>query len=317
MRRTVSLVAALLALVLFVGVLSACGTQVETPAIVCTVYPIYDWTLAVLGDYAKTYPVMLLSDNGDDPHNYQPTVREIAAARDAELFLSVGGISDAWAEEIAKPTGKWLTLIDAVELCGMDHAHHDHEHGDGHSHDEIDEHFWLSLGNAKKAVAAIAEALSEVYADDAEAVSAFTENAARYVEALDALDARYRSAVLAAERDTVLVADRFPFLYLFEDYGIHYHAAFPGCSAETEASFATVVSLARAVEELALSVVLVSETGTRELADTVIAASGREGVSVLVLHSCQSVSRDEREKGVTYLTIMEENLAVLSAALAP
>ena len=315
LRRGTALL--LLCLVLLPLLCGCALTGKEHSEIVCTVYPLYDWTLAVLGDYAERYPVLLLSDNGNDPHNYQPTVREIAAVKDAALFLSVGGVSDAWAEEIAKPTGKWLTLLDAVELCGMDHEHHDHEHGDGHTHDEIDEHFWLSLGNAKRAVLAITEALSEVYADDAEAVAAFRKNAEAYTERLDTLDGRYRAAVAEAARDTVLVADRFPYLYLFSDYGIRSHAAFPGCSAETEASFATVVSLAKTLEELRLTTVLITETGTRDLADTVIAAAGRSDVSVLVLHSCQSVSLKERESGISYLSIMEENLAVLSAALAP
>lgn len=321
-RQIIRALALAFVLAVLLGALSGCADQERTDAeIVCTIYPIYDWTVEILGEHAERYKVLCLSDGGEDPHNYQPTVTEIAAVKDSRLFLSSGGITDAWVAEIAKPTGAWLTLIDEVELCTEDHS--DHAHGDGHGHgetghyhDDVDEHFWLSLENARRAVIAITEELCEIYAEDTAAVSDFRSNAAAYVERLVDLDTRYAEAVQAAERDTVLVADRFPYLYLFERYGIRYHAAFPGCSAETEASFATVASLIERVKELKLSVVLITETGKPDLAETVVAASGQGDVSILVLHSCQSVTEEERAGGMTYLSIMEENLAVVKAALA-
>lgn len=315
MRRRFCLTALLLlALLLPLFAVGCGGGETDGAEIVCTVFPIYDWTREILGDRAEVYGLRLLSENGNDPHNYQPTVRDIVAATDATVLFAVGGISDVWVEEIAGREGKTLYLIDEVDLCEAEHDHeegaaHDHEHG----HSEIDEHFWLSLGNAKKAVAAIARALSEVYPADADT---FARNAAAYSEKLDALDARYRSAVDSAARDTVIVADRYPFLYLFSDYGIHAHAAFPGCSAETEASFATVVSLAEAVRSGDVRVLLITETGTPDLARTVLAAAGRQDGEILTLHSCQSVTSAERAAGTDYLSVMEANLAVLTRALA-
>ena len=323
MRRFQGAVALLLLVFLLLPAFSGCAalSSWDTPDVVCTVYPIYDWTLAILGDYAEDYSVLLLSDNGNDPHNYQPTVREIAAIRDAAVFLSLGGVSDAWADEVAEPSGRWLAMIDAVELCESAHEHshgNDDGHGHGHAetHSDVDEHFWLSLRNAERAVLAIAELLIEVYGEETDAAAAFRLNAERYVEALRELDARYVEALASKERDTVLVADRFPYLYLMNDYGIRYHAAFPGCSAETEASFATVASLSDALKNEGMPAVIITETGKRDLADTVIAASGRTDVAVLVLHSCQSVTKRDRDGGANYLSIMEENLAVLTAALA-
>jgi len=317
-------VALILCVLLFTLSLSSCTggtTGEEDPEIVCTIYPIYDLVRCVLGDRIAEHPVGVLSDNGNDPHNLQPSVRDIAAVKDASLFLYVGGASDAWAEELLSPDAVSVALLDVCDVCESDHGHGD-EGEDGHGHDhhdhgEYDEHFWLSLTNAMQAVEEICRVLSEVYADDAETVADLRANADAYLASLAALDARYREAVESAALDTVLVADRFPFLYLMRDYGLTYHAAFPGCSTECDASFDTVARLSETLKGTEIPAVIITETGDRALAETVIRASGRENVEILVLHSCQSVTKKDRERGVTYLSIMENNLSVLTRALTP
>ena len=43
------------------------------------------------------------------------------------------------------------------------------------------------------------------------------------------LDAEYQNTVENAKQNTLLFADRFPFRYLTDDYGLNYYAAFSGC----------------------------------------------------------------------------------------
>ncbi len=311
--------ALLLCALLLLPIFSSCAASEERSEkfeIVCTIYPIYDLVCAVLGDRVSDYPVLLLSDNGNDPHNYQPSVKDIASISDASVFFYVGGASDAWAEELSRPAKASVSLLDACDVCEGDH---DHAHGEGehHDHGAYDEHFWMSLSNASAVVEEILRVLSEVYRDDSDAVTDFCANADAYKAELSALDARYRDMVADAALDTIIVADRFPFLYLVRDYGLSYHAAFPGCSAECDASFSTVVGLSDRLRASEISALIVTETGERELAETVIRTSGRDGIEILTLHSCQRVTKEDREAGVTYLTIMENNLSVLTRALTP
>ncbi len=129
------------------------------------------------------------------------------------------------------------------------------------------------------------------------------------------LDTKYSDAVRDASRDTILVADRFPFRYLVDDYGISYYAAFVGCSAETEASFETIAFLSEKVNELDIGNVIVLDESSDSIAKTVIENSEDKDSSIVELNSMQSVTADDIKNGATYLSIMEENLEVLKNAL--
>ena len=203
-----------------------------------------------------------------------------------------------------------------------EHHHHDHEehdenctcgcHDHDHDHDaeeetEVDEHVWLSLRRAQLACAAMRDALCQADPSHAEAYQA---NYTAYAGQLQALDAEYQTMTETAERSTIVVADRFPFRYLAEDYGLTYYAAFPGCSAETEASFETIVFLSDKVKSLGLPCVLTMEGSNHSLAKTILENACTDG-SILTLQSLQAVSQSEIDQGATYLSKMQENYSCL------
>ena len=107
----------------------------------------------------------------------------------------------------------------------------------------------------------------------------------------------------------------FPFLYLTEDYGLDYYAAFEGCSAETEASFETVAYLASVVDDLNIKSILIIDGSDGKLAETIISNTAEKNQQILTLDSMQSVSSSDIEGGETYLDVMEGNLEVLEEAL--
>ncbi len=201
-----------------------------------------------------------------------------------------------------------------------DHDHeHEHEHEeDGHHHHhegeetEYDEHVWLSLKNVPVLVNEIAAKLQII---DPENKDVYTANSAAYIQKITELDAKYVEVVKNSSKKTILFGDRFPFRYLADDYGLKYYAAFVGCSAETEASFETVAFLAGKTDELGLSRVCTIENSDGKIADTVIQNTKNKDQKIAVLNSMQSVTANDIESGVTYLSIMEENLKVLEEVL--
>jgi len=199
-----------------------------------------------------------------------------------------------------------------------DHDHDDHDDDDDHDHDhhhhdEIDEHVWLSLRNAVIFCHAIADAISSLDPTNADVYAA---NLAAYTNRLLALDNEFSSVLDTVSNRTLLFADRFPFRYLVDDYDLHYYAAFSGCSAETEASFSTIIFLSQKLDELDLHTVMMTESGNRAIAETVISNSGSGNRQILELDSMQAVTTADVDRGVTFLSIMESNLLVLKEALS-
>ena len=288
--------------------------------VVATIFPVYDWVREVAGPDAENLDLTLLLDGGTDLHSYQPSAQDMAAIANCDLFVYVGGASDAWVadalQESANPDRKAVNLMELLgtrvyeeeTVEGMeaeDHDDHDHEEH------ETDEHIWTSLQNAAELSASLADALGEL--DPANAAR-YTANAAAYGEKLNALDGEYAAAVEAAPVKTLLFGDRFPFRYLVEDYGLAYYAAFPGCSAETEASFETVAFLAGKVSELDLPAVLTIEGSDQKIAQTIVQNAGGDR-AILTLDAMQATSAEDAAAGTTYLSVMEQNLAVLRQAL--
>ncbi len=305
--------------------------------IVTTIFPEYDWTKNILGENAENAELTLLLDNGVDLHSYQPSIQDIAKISTADIFIYVGGESDKWVNGALKNAeNKDMKVINLMETLGDKvkaeeikegmQAEEEHHHEDGHDHEaeehhhhhhddeetEYDEHVWLSLRNAKVLSAEIASVLCEK--DPANAAS-YKANLASYLEKLSELDTEYAAAVKAGSKKTVLFGDRFPFRYLTDDYGLDYFAAFVGCSAETEASFETVIFLAKKADELGLNSVLKIESGDGRIARTIIENTNAKNAKVLTMDSLQSVTKKQAEKGTTYLSVMKENLQVLKTAL--
>ena len=320
MKKTVSFI---LALFMLAGVLSGCvsGSGDARLSIVTTIFPPYDWVREMLGEQISDVELTLLQDSGVDLHSYQPTADDMVKISTCDVFIYVGGESDEWVEDALKnATNENMVVINLMEVLqdallepqtteGMQTEHEEQEH---EHHHEYDEHIWLSLTNAQTACGYIARQLSRIDGDN-EAV--YTANANRYIEKLDQLHAQYQHTVDTAAFDTLLFADRFPFLYLTRDYGLNYYAAFSGCSAESEASFETIAFLAGKLDELALPSVLIIDNGDDEIAKTVIDNTAQKNQTILTLCSMQSVTAQDVADGVTYLSIMEQNLQVLEEAL--
>ncbi|MCR4600497.1 MAG: metal ABC transporter substrate-binding protein [Clostridia bacterium] len=297
----------------------------EALKIVTTVFPEYDWVKEILGDKADKAELTLLLDNGVDLHSYQPTAEDIAKISECDLFIYVGGESDGWVEDaLAEVKDRDIRVVNLMETLGDSvkeeevvegmeaEEEEESEEAEEEEGPEYDEHVWLSLKNAQILVNKIAE---EMGAADAENADAYKANAKAYGEKLAGLDSEYKSAVDAAPVKTLLFGDRFPFRYMVDDYGLDYYAAFVGCSAETEASFETVVFLAGKVDELGLGSVLTIESSDGKIAKTIIDNTRSKDQQVLTLDSMQSTTSEDIEKGASYLAIMKSNLEVLKAAL--
>lgn len=309
--------------------LSGCGgnaasdgdrTDAESLSVVTTIFPEYDWVKEIVGENAGNMELTLLLDNGVDLHSYQPTADDIVKISECDIFIYVGGESDEWVEDaLEESTNEDRIVISLLDVLGdsvreeelAEGMEAEEEEAD-EEEAEYDEHVWLSLRNAEVLCQYICDRLCEM---DEEGNELYAANTADYLEKLSELDVQYEAAVAAAARSTLLFGDRFPFRYLVDDYGLDYYAAFAGCSAETEASFETIAFLAGKVDELGLTTVLTLEGSAHDIAETIISTADSGDVQILSMDSMQSTTSADVEDGATYLSIMENNLTVLTQAL--
>ena len=312
MKRTIVI---LLTLAALVSGITGCGNKNAAPRsqdskinVIATIFPPYDFVRRVAGD--KVNLTMLLPP-GAESHSYEPSPRDIIAIRNSDIFIYGGGESDTWIGRILQSvntdTMKILAMMDAVETVeeeiveGMEN--------DDDEESAYDEHVWTSPKNAILIVQAITALLCE--ADPANA-DFYRQNAAAYMKELQQLDAAFAEIVSGAKRGTIVFADRFPFRYFADAYGLAYFAAFPGCSTETEPSARAVAFLIKKIKAEKIPAVFHIELSNQRMADTI---TRETGAKKLLFHSCHNITKQDFESGLGYLEIMRRNAANLKEAL--
>lgn len=305
------IVAGLMVLSLLPAALCGCSGQVDSTAgdklsVYATGFPEYDAVRAVSGDLVDLH--MILPVGSSEIHNYDPSLREQIAIAECDLLVLCGGESDTWVDTLLQSLDEapdQIRLMDVVEPIHEDAAEeHDHQH-----HEEYDEHVWTSPVNMIEIVEAVADKLVDLDPDNAQTYRA---NGDAYIAELRQLDQEFRDMVQGARRQTIVVGDRFPFLYLAREYGLSYYAAFPGCADSTEENIGATAELIDKVRELNIPVVFHVEMSNCKTARSI---ANETGAVIRCLHSCHNVTSEEFEAGTTYIDLMRQNLTYLREAL--
>ncbi|MEI0702447.1 metal ABC transporter substrate-binding protein [Brachyspira intermedia] len=297
--------------------------------VVTTIFPIYDFTRNIAADNVN---LQMIIKPGIEIHSFNTTPADVIDIQNADVFIYIGGESEAWAEKIVSSMDtnnkKIVILIDYVKALdeeiveGMEHDidhnheeeanHEEHENHieESHTHEGVyDEHIWTSPKNAQLMVTAICNALSEIDTNNADI---YKSNADKYNQELTVLDEEIRNAVNTSKRKNIVFGDRFPFRYLADEYGLEYRAPFTGCSSQVDASPKTIAYLMNYIKDNKIPYLYYIELSNEKIANTLIEQTGAEK---LKLHSGQNVSKEEFDSGVTYLSIMRDNLENLKKGL--
>ncbi|GHV79389.1 high-affinity zinc uptake system binding-protein ZnuA [Spirochaetia bacterium] len=313
MKRVILLTITVIAILIFV---SGCKQRTNNNGqnkngkitITATIFPPYDFVRAIAGD---TVNLSMLLPPASESHSFEPTPKDIITIQNSDIFIYVGGESDAWVNRILESmdtrTMTIIALMDTVDVVeeevveGME-AEEEEEPA-------YDEHVWTSPQNAGRIVRSIADALCKT---DTANADFYRQNAADYIAQLEKLDAEFQAVTGNANRKTIIFGDRFPFRYFADRYGLSYFAAFPGCSTETEPSAATVAFLIDKIKRERIPVVFHIELGNERMADTI---AEETGAKKLLLHACHNISKKDFENGATYLDLMRMNVENLRRAL--
>ena len=282
----------------------------EKASVVATTFAPYDFSRQIAGEDAE---VSMLLAPGEESHTFEPTATDIMKIEECDVFVYGGGESDEWVKSMLSSvdTGKIsvVRMMDVTEnlreemLEGMEDE--EHEHDDEDRDEEYDEHVWTSPKNAERIVFAISKALCE---RDPENKNGYEERTRQYLEKLSALDEEFEAFSKKAAGRHFVVGDRFPFKYLADEYSLEFYAAFPGCSAQSDANPTTIAFLSEKVRNEKIPVIYKVDLSTGSVARSIADSTGAR---VETLWSCHVISADDFKNGETYLSLMQRNLSAL------
>ncbi|WP_038002656.1 metal ABC transporter solute-binding protein, Zn/Mn family [Syntrophorhabdus aromaticivorans] len=289
--------------------------------VMTTLFTIFDFARNVGGDAVE---VSLLVPPGVEVHTFEPKPQDIIKTKDTDLFIYTGDAMEPWVRTFLKSVdSSLLVVVDASHGIVLSKVKHGHDHGDKdshhddhhhgeeaahHHHGNLDPHIWLDFANAQKMVDTIAEALA---AKDPGHKETYLKNASNYKAKLDALDRAYRQTLATCQKKVIIHGGHFAFNYLAKRYGLDYESAYPG-SFDAEPTPRRLIELRKQLKEHGLDTVFYEELIDPRTAEIIAKDTGS---SVRKLHGAHNVSKEEMDRGVTFLQLMEGNLEGLRAGL--
>jgi len=288
--------------------------------VVTTLFPLYDFARQIAGDKAE---VSLLLPPGVESHSFEPRPGDIVRISKADVFIYTGPLMEPWSQDILKGiTNKELTVINAsanIQLAKEEeHDHdetHDHEavtegdHDHDHEHGGQDPHIWVDPILAQQIVSTIADGFA---AKDPTNKDYYLANAKVYNEKLAALDTQIRTSLEKCSRKTIVYGGHFAFGYFARRYGLEHLSTYAGFSPNAEPTPRKITEMIETLKKADTSYIYYEELLEPRVAR--IIAEGA-GAKLLLLHGAHNISKQELDKGVTYLDIMQGNLERLKLGL--
>lgn len=187
--------------------------------VAATIYPLYDLTRQVAGDYAD---VVLILPPAASPHTFDPQPSLVKDLQRAKLVFTIGHGLDTWAEGLIKNIdgAKQMTVGKDIQLRetgeeprGDEKTMHEEEDEDDPDHGPIDPHYWMNPMNGAIIAHTIAEALGTI--DPTHKIE-YVARAEGIRKQIEAKDIEWQRAVRGLSRKEIITFhDAF---YYFADH---------------------------------------------------------------------------------------------------
>lgn len=260
----------------------------EKISVATTYYPLYDFAKNIAGDRAK---VTNVTPSGVEPHDYEPSPRDVAGLHDSDVFVFNGAKMETWVPKFVESykkqavnSSKGISLID-----------------------NSDPHFWLDPVLAQTIVKNIQAGLSAASPKDSEY---FNSNAQKYLSKLKQLDDEYKSGLKVCKQRTIVTSHE-AFSYLAKRYDIN-ALSIAGISPEEEPSVKKLAELSDLVRSSGIKYVFFESLVSPKLAETVARESGAK---TAVFDPIEGLSQEDISEGKDYISIQRDNLAALRIAM--
>ena len=277
--------------------------QIKKLQVITTLYPLYDFARTIGKDKVDT---TLLLPPGVEAHSFEPKPNDVIHINQADVFIYTGKFMEPWAEDVIKGvTNKNLLVVNSSDGIKMiPGVFHDADEPVG----TMDPHIWLDFDNDQIMINTITKAFVE---KDPANKAFYEQNAKAYNSQLSSLDQEYRSTLATCKTKEVVYGGHYAFGYLANRYGLKYLAA-QGVSPDAEPTANDLVNLVNQIKKDNVKYVFYEELTTPKISETI---ANETGAKMLLLNAAHNLSKDQVDQGLTFLSIMQSDLANLKVGL--
>ncbi len=264
--------------------LAACSATDDDgrPTVVASFYPLQFLVTEIAGDHVR---VVNLTEPGKEPHDLDPSPKQVAEISQADLVVYAKGLAPAIDKAAKENAGS--KDLDVTRYV-------DEEDGNPH--------FWLDPLRMAKAATEVEKKLAKI---DSKHADEFAANLDKLTATLQGIDAAYTSGLASCERNLVVTShDAFGYQ---KKYGLEF-APITGLSPDAEPSPARIAELQDLIKKDGITTVFSETIASPKMANTL---ASELGISAEVLDPIEGVAKGS---GDDYTSLMQANLVNLEKA---
>lgn len=299
----------------------SCGKEIEENDVYVTVYPLEFMVQELFDDTDLTVGIVPGTNSHEISVEWAP--KEIIAMKDAELMFYIGANYDQYIdkklsvfEDAHVQIIKIEEQTDYIEyIPGIIHEH-DHEDEDQTYIDDeslgIDPHFWISPKRMLDVLELLHDQLNETFSEHSNIID---ENYLDLKSRLEALDLDYTEAITAMTKPALTSTNLYG--YLEADYGLEFiHISSGYHEKPDEFKPADAEHIMDEVLYHNISLIIYEKNKTSPASDNIFEEMELLGITAVKeqFNILQALSDDEISQGKNYITEMQLNLSVITAA---
>jgi zinc transport system substrate-binding protein len=268
------------------------------PLIALSSYALYDVAKNIAGESMNIFSML---PYGVEVHSFEPTPKIMASVNDAVLVVYSGAGLQPWThtfedQKNGLDMSRYVKLLDAShEEEGEEHHHHE---------SDFDPHYWLDIDNMIIATNILKEKFIKILPQNQDM---YEENAREYIIKLQAIDRSYKEKLTTCKLDTIVV-EHNAFSYLANKYNFNV-SSISGLSPDAQPSAQVMENILNIVKEKKINTIFFEPFASDKVVKTL---AHDAHVEVDMLQPLENITQDEAKKGVTYESLMLENLTKIA-----
>ena len=273
--------------------------------IVASFYPLYEFTRQVGGNLVEAQNI---TPAGSEPHDYEPTSKQIQDIYNSNLLVYNGAGLEAWPSKVLPAlTQKNIPTLNVSDLFKVLQPLSVQGSNSYEVPSDKDPHFWMNPVMAKQETQDIADKLSQI---DSSNSSKYQENAKNYIAKLENLNQNFKSKLSNCAIHSVVTSHNF-----LQYLGIEYHfnsIPISGISPDSEPSVHDLAVITELIKSKHIKYIFTETLISPKLSETL---ANETGAKTLVLNPLEGLTEDQISQGQDYISVMSDNLNNLAQAM--